>query len=207
MATERVCVGMVVGAHGIRGRVKLRSFTARPADVAAYGPVQDEAGGRTFRVRLAGAPTGEVVLADLDGVSDRDAALALRGTRLYVSRAVLPEPEEDEYYWSDLIGLAVVLDDGEPAGSEPAGTVVAVHDFGAGTMLEVKRPGASPVMLPFTTQAVPTVDVRGGRIVASRATGVFEAAGPEGDEEGMSRDGGDSNGDGLAGEEGRTADG
>lgn len=168
---DRVCVGVVVGAHGVRGLAKVKSFTAFPPDIVSYGPLADESGGRAFRLELRGGAGKDMVLAAIEGVNDRDAATALRGTRLYVPRSALPEPEdEDEFYWSDLIGLAVLLDDGEPAG-----TVTAVHDFGAGTVLEVGRGNAPSVMLPFTRAAVPEVDVAGGRVVAARASGVFDS--------------------------------
>lgn len=177
----RIRVGAILGAHGVRGRVTIKSFTARPADVFRYGPVQDEAGARSFRLTPAGTGPKGALVADVEGVTDRDAAEALKGTALYVSRSVLPEPEEDEFYWSDLIGLAVVLDDGEAVG-----TVTAVHDFGAGTMLEVRRPDAAAVMLPFTRAAVPEVDVKGGRVVARRSTGVFDSEPDAGDRDGES---------------------
>lgn len=172
---DRICVGVIAGAHGVRGLVKVKSFTADPPDVASYGPVWDEAGGRSFRLALRGSAGKGVVLAAIEGVNDRDAVQALKGMHLYVPRSALPEPvEEDEFYWSDLIGLAVVLDDGETVGGETVGEVAEVHDFGAGTMLEVKREGVSSVMLPFTRAAVPVVDVAGGRLVAVRSVGVFD---------------------------------
>ncbi len=138
--------------------VRIRSYTAEPADVASYGPVTDEAG-RRFALSVVGTARG-AVLARLAGVADRDAAEALKGVRLYVDREALPEADADEYYHADLIGMRAELTDGTEVG-----TVVAIEDFGAGDVLEVARPGARSILLPFTAEAVPEVDLAGGRIV------------------------------------------
>src|SRR4051812_34261754 len=98
---KRVCVGVVTGAHGVRGAVRLKSFTAEPEDVAAYGPLQDERGERHFALRLVGSAKG-VLIAAISGIDDRDRAEALRGLRLYLPRSALPPPEEEEYYHADL---------------------------------------------------------------------------------------------------------
>jgi len=161
----RICLGVVAGAHGVRGLVKVKAFTAVPADVAAYGPLGDEAGRRRWRLEVVGPAPGksaDVVLARMEGVADRDAAQALHGVRLYVARTALPEPEEDEFYHADLIGLRV--EDGAGRG---LGTVRAVENHGAGDLLEVEAPDGRLVLLPFTRAAVPLVDVAGGRLVAA----------------------------------------
>jgi len=159
--SERVCLGVVAGAHGVRGTVRIKPFTEWPAAVAAYGPVEDEAGTTRYRVALHGEHKG-CVLATLSGVGDRDAALALKGTRLYVARGILPEPDEPEtFYHADLIGLPVC----DTAG-EHLGDVVAVQDYGAGDLLELVTPQGRPWLIPFTRTAVPEVDLDGGRIVA-----------------------------------------
>lgn len=155
----RVCVGQIVGVHGVRGMVKLKSFTADPADVVAYGPLSDEAGTRRFQVALAGQTKG-MFLARLDGVADRDAAEALKGVKLFALRSALPEPEEEEFYYADLIGLRAETADGEFFGK-----VTAVHDFGAGDILEFRKADGRTAHLPFTRTVVPVVDVKGGRIV------------------------------------------
>src|SRR6202162_3579597 len=119
---KRVCVGVIAGAHGVQGAVRVKSFTADPQAVARYGPLEDETGERLLSLRLVGSAKG-VVIARLAGIADRDRAEALRGLRLYLSRAALPPPAEEEYYHTDLIGLEAALGDGTPVGQ-----VRAVHD-------------------------------------------------------------------------------
>jgi 16S rRNA processing protein RimM len=165
---KRVCVGVVTGAHGVRGAVRVKSFTAEPTDVARYGPLEDESGERRFKLRLVGSAKG-VVIGKLAGIDDRDQAEALRGLRLYLSRAALPPPAEDEYYHADLIGLEAVLADGTPFGR-----VRAVHDFGAGDTLDIDRPQGPPVMVPFTRAVVPVVDIDGGRLVLDPPPGLLD---------------------------------
>lgn len=171
-----VCVGLVIGAHGIQGAVKVKAFTENPADVGSYGPVEDEAGQRRFRLRVTGAAKG-VAIATLQGVTDRNAAEALIGTRLYVPRQRLPRPDEDEFYLTDLIGLRVEREDGSDFG-----TVKAVYDFGAGDVLEVTRPDGRLEMLPFTKACVPVVDVAGGRLVVAPPDEI-EVRAPDGDDD------------------------
>lgn len=172
--SSKVCVGQITGAHGVRGLVKVKPFTAAPEDLTAYGPVSDEAGARRLALQLLSWAKDQWIVK-VEGVADRDAADALRGLRLYVDRTALPEPEEDEFYHADLIGLPAVLADGSVFG-----TVRAVFDFGAGEMLEIARPGAGPggssVMMPFTRAAVPVVDIAGRRIVVDPPAGLLEPA-------------------------------
>jgi 16S rRNA processing protein RimM len=131
-------------------------------DVAAYGPVSDAAGARRLRLKVTGR-RGGVVLAQIEGVADRNAAEALRGLRLYVPRAALPPPAEEEYYHADLIGLPVELEDGRAFGR-----VRALHDFGAGDVIEVQPDaGGTPLLLPFTRDFVPVVDLAGRRVVVA----------------------------------------
>jgi 16S rRNA processing protein RimM len=167
---SKVCVGQIAGAHGVRGLVKVKPFTAAPEDLTAYGPVSDEAGTRRLALQLLSWAKDQWIVR-IEGVADRDAADALRGLRLYVDRAALPEPEEDEFYHADLIGLPAVLADGSVFG-----TVRGVFDFGAGEMLEIARQGAGAVMMPFTRAAVPVVDIAGRRIVVDPPAGLLEPA-------------------------------
>jgi 16S rRNA processing protein RimM len=165
---ERVLVGAIAGAHGVRGAVRIRSVTDDPAAVAAYGPLFDETGTRTLVLKVVG-PTKGGIIAEIDGVRDRTAAEALQGTRLYVPRTALPAPAADEFYQADLVGLAVETPDGAALGR-----VRAVQNFGAGDLLEVERADGSTVSLPFTRAAVPVVDVAGGRIVADPPEGLLD---------------------------------
>jgi 16S rRNA processing protein RimM len=160
-AGRTVCVGQIVGVHGVRGLVKLKSFTEDPAAIAGYNPLMDQTGARTFTVELQSAMK-DYWLARVQGVNDRTAAEALRGVHLHVDRDRLPPPEdEEEFYHADLIGLSVFRPDGSDIGA-----VVALHNFGGGDMLEVRLPDRRTVMVPFTKALVPVVDVPGGRIVA-----------------------------------------
>ena len=166
--SEMVCVGAIAGAYGVRGEVRLKSFCAEPEDIAAYGPLSTEDGGRSFEGTLSGAVKNGFA-ARLSGIRTKEEADALRGTRLFVPRARLPEAEEDEYYHADLIGLPVF-----DTGGTEIGRVKAVLNHGAGDLLELHGPGIKgTVLLPFTRAAVPTVDIAGGRIVADPPEGLF----------------------------------
>ena len=159
-ATGWVCVGVVTKPKGVRGEVRIKSFTAAPTDFVAYGPVHRGPDGPVVAFELRGSQR-DMVTARVAGVADRNGAEALRGAKLYVPRAALPEVmEDDEYYLTDLVGLAVELVDGTAWG-----TVHALHDFGAGDILEVARAEGETVMLPFTRETVPVVDISGGRLV------------------------------------------
>jgi len=173
VGVERVCVGVVAGAQGIRGAVRIKSFTAQPENVAAYGPVEDEAGTRRLELRVVGMAKGTVV-AMVEGIADRNAAERLKGVKLFVPREKLPPPEEEEYYHADLIGLEVVLTDGVKFG-----TVHAIHDFGAGDSVEITRVEGGTIMVPFTRLVVPVVDLAGGRLVLDPPAGLLEAPEPE----------------------------
>jgi 16S rRNA processing protein RimM len=159
-----ICLGVIAAPHGVRGDVRIRSYTERPEDIAAYGPLTDDAG-RVWQLRIKSRSKSGFV-ASLDGVRDRDAAERLKGQKLHVARAALPElEEEDSYYHADLIGLRVEL-----AGGGTAGTIAAVHDFGAGVLLEIAREGEASALIPFTAEAVPSVDIAGGKVVVAAAT-------------------------------------
>lgn len=162
MAGARICLGQVGAAHGVSGEVRLRSFTADPAAIAGYGPLETE-DGRVFLIEAL-RPAKDHFIAQLSGVRDRNAARALANAKLYVPRERLPEPDAaDEFYYADLIGLAVV----DPAGNA-LGTVVAIHNFGAGDLIEVRHAaGATTQMLPFDAATVPVVDIAAGRIVVA----------------------------------------
>ncbi len=156
---DRICVGAIAGAFGVRGEVRLKSFTAEPRAIADYGPLTTEDGRRSFAVTLTRPVTGGFG-ARLSGIAIREEAEALKGVTLWAARAALPSLPDDEFYHADLIGLAVF----DPGGA-PLGQVRAIHDHGAGDILEVAGP-EGVLLLPFTRAVVPTVDLAAGRIVA-----------------------------------------
>ncbi len=156
---KRIVLAHVAAAHGIKGDVVLRAHTGDPEDLASYGPLTDASGKRRFEISQLRVTTKGVVVR-FKGVADRNAAEALRGLELYVERSALPPAEDGEYYHVDLIGLAAVSPTGDALGH-----VIAVQNFGAGEMLEIKRPTAGETeYVPFTDTYVPVVDVAGGRV-------------------------------------------
>jgi 16S rRNA processing protein RimM len=167
--TRRILVGEIGRPHGVRGLVKLRSFTEDPAAIAAYGSLTDEAGAHRFDLTLLGEG-----IARIQGVADRDAAARLTGTRLYVERDRLPAPEAEEFYLADLIGLRA-----ETEAGAALGTVRAAEDHGAGAFLVLAAADGAERLVPFTRAAVPLVDLAGGRVVVAPPTETMVA--PEGD--------------------------
>lgn len=164
----QICVGIVTGPQGVRGAVRVKSFTAVAEDITRYGPLTDEAGRRRFELRVCGSAKG-VLIARISGIDDRNHAETLRGLRLYLPRSALPQPEPEEYYHADLIGLEATLGNGAPVGR-----VRAIHDFGAGDTLELARPEGPPVMVPFTRAVVPIVDLAEGRLVLDPPPGLLD---------------------------------
>ena len=156
--TERLCIGVVAGVHGVRGALRIKAFTADPADLTSYGALTTEAG-QTWRLKGASVDPKGVVTAKIDGVEDRNQAEALKGTKLYIERGALPEADEDEFYIADLIGLPAE----NPTG-EPLGIIKAVYNFGAGDVVEVSGERGE-ILVPFTLKAVPVVDVKARRVV------------------------------------------
>jgi 16S rRNA processing protein RimM len=154
-----ICVARIGAPHGVRGAVKLWTFTEDPFAVKHYGPLATRDGTRRFEVTSAREANGHLV-ATLEGVTTREEAERLNGVELYVAREKLPAPDENEYYHADLIGLAAVT----PT-DEPLGHVVAIHNFGAGDIIEIAPPQGATMLLPFTNAVVPTVDLVGGRVV------------------------------------------
>src|ERR1700712_197406 len=159
MATSVICVARIGAADGVRGAVKLWTFTEDPLAVKQYGPLTTKDGARQFEVATAREAKGHLV-ATLKGVATREEAERLNGMSLYIARKKLPDPDEDEYYHADLIGLAAV----NPA-NEPIGRVTAIHNFGAGDIIEIAPPHGATMLLPFTNAVVPTVDLANGRVV------------------------------------------
>lgn len=169
MSDDKVCVGAIAGAFGVRGEVRIKSFTADPNAIADYSPLTSEDGTRTFALKLS-RPVKGGFAATMTGITNKEQADALKGTRLYTSRDALPDLPDDEFYHADLIGLEVF-----DTGGVQLGNVRAVHDYGAGDMIEVIGPGLkTTVLLPFTNACVPTVDLKAGRIVVDPPEGLFD---------------------------------
>jgi 16S rRNA processing protein RimM len=160
--STRVCVAQIGAAHGVRGELRLKPFTEDPLGVTRYGPLETEDGKRRFEIETA-RPAKDMLVVRLTGVADREAAERLTNLRLYVARERLPKPADDEFYYADLIGLAVVTADGVAIG-----TVKAMHNFGAGDLLEIEPvSGGNTLLLPFTEAIVPVIDIAGGRVVVA----------------------------------------
>ncbi|HTP92545.1 MAG TPA: ribosome maturation factor RimM [Xanthobacteraceae bacterium] len=165
----RICLGQIGAAHGVRGEVRLHSFTSDPGAIASYGPLESD-DGRVFEIEAL-RPAKNHLVAKLAGIANRSAAEQLTNIKLYVPRERLPEPEAaDEFYHADLIGLSVVNRAGEKLG-----TVVAIQNFGAGDLIEVRPDcGGNTEMVPFDATNVPAVDIAAGHIVVDPPAGSFK---------------------------------
>ena len=159
MTLPRVLLGVVVAAHGIKGEVKVKTFTESPEGLSAYGPLTTDSGRALEVAALRAGKAGEAVVR-FAGIADRNAAERLKGQSLYVPRSMLPETDEGEFYLADLIGLRA-----EDAAGNALGAVKAVHNFGAGDVLEIEFSDSKTEFVAFTDTNVPTVDIAGGRIV------------------------------------------
>lgn len=167
--TERICVGVIGGAFGVNGEARIKSFTADPEAIAHYAPLETEDGSRTFEIQIT-RPVKQGFAARLSGVRSKVDADALKGVQLFVPRDRLPQLPDDEFYHADLIGLPV-----HDTGGALLGTVRAVLNHGASDLLEIAVPGDTrTVLLPFTREAVPTVDLAAERIVADPPEGIFD---------------------------------
>src|SRR5580698_5686507 len=155
----RICIARSGAAHGVRGAVKLWTFTEDPLAVTTYGPLVTKDGARSFEIATAREAKGHLV-ATLKGIATREDAERLNGIELYIARDRLPATDDDEYYHADLIGLAAV-----DAADEPLGRVIAIHNFGAGDIIEIAPPDGATMLLPFTNAVVPTVDLAKGCVV------------------------------------------
>jgi 16S rRNA processing protein RimM len=159
MSPSQICVARIGAAHGVRGAVKLWTFTEDPLAVKAYGPLVTKDGARQFEVTHAREAKGHLV-ATLKGIGTREEAERLNGIELYIARDKLPATDENEYYHADLIGLDAVN-----AANEPLGRVIAIHNFGAGDIIEIAPAHGATMLLPFTNAVVPSVDLAGGRVI------------------------------------------
>ena len=178
MSEDRLLLGEIGAAQGLKGEVRLRSYTQDPAAIAEYGPLEDEAGVPRIEIESVRV-TPKALIARIKGVTTREGAEALNHTKLYLAREKLPESAEDEWYQADMIGLAVLGQDGETLGR-----LVAVHNFGASDLLEIERDGGPNVLVPFTESSVPEIDIEGGKLVLVPPEGLFEDVGRPSEDEG-----------------------
>ncbi|MBX3525613.1 MAG: ribosome maturation factor RimM [Rhodoblastus sp.] len=158
-----VLVGRFGAPQGVRGEIRIKSYTADPLAIGDYGPLSDETGAKKFEIERLRPLKEDMVVAKVKGLADRDAAGALTGVSLFVAREKLPPPDEDEFYIADLVGLSAVSPDGETIG-----TVKNVLNFGAGDILEIAPASGETLMLPFTKEIAPSIDFSGGKIVVVR---------------------------------------
>jgi 16S rRNA processing protein RimM len=156
--SRSVLLAAVIGAQGLKGAVKVKTFTETPDALGAYGVLHD-AGGRTYEITaLRVSKPGEAVIS-FKGIGDRDAAEALKGTELFVTRAALPATGEDEFYHADLIGLEAFDSEGRLVGR-----IAAIPNFGAGDVVAITRNDGDEILLAFTAETVPVIDIQGGRV-------------------------------------------
>lgn len=165
-------MGVVTGSRGLKGELRVKSFTEDPEALFDYGPLTDVKGKGSYKGRITGQGKGQL-LVRLDGIGDRTAADAVKGLELYVARDALPETEEDEFYYSDLIGMRAELTDGKELG-----VIRWVLEAGAGASLEVETKDGT-VMVPFTKAAVPVVDMENGRVVIDPPDGLLDPPPPQ----------------------------
>lgn len=154
-----VLLGAVIGAHGLKGEVRVKTFTANPETLGVYGPLHTE-DGRRFTITHARANKPDEAIVRFAEIADRNAAESLKGTELFVSRSTLPAVKDEEFYHADLIGLRA--EDGE---GRVLGAVAAVHNFGAGDVIEIRRDDGDSVLLPFTREVVPVIEIEAGRVI------------------------------------------
>jgi 16S rRNA processing protein RimM len=165
---ERVLLGEIGAAQGLKGEVRLHSFTEEEEAITAYGPLEDETG-HVIEIEALRA-TPKALIARVKGVTTREGAEALTATKLYIPRSRLPEREEEEWYHAELIGLAALDRDGVTIGR-----VVAIQNFGAGDLLELAPANGGPtVLIPFTRETVPEIDVEGERLTLVPPAGLLE---------------------------------
>lgn len=167
---KRVCLGRAIGARGLKGEVRIKTFTQDPLAFAGYGQLEDEAGTRTFKIEKA-SPAKDGIVVRIKGVATREAADALKGVEFFVDRARLPEADnEEEFYFADLVGMVAVSGDGAALGQ-----IIAVHNYGAGDLLDIRpATGGKSVLVPFTKEIVPDIDMDAGWLLVLPPEGLFD---------------------------------
>jgi 16S rRNA processing protein RimM len=168
MPLDKICVGVIVGAHGIKGDVKVKSFTENPFDIGEYGTLEDENGANKYELSILGT-SGKVIRASIKGVNDRNKAEELKGVELFVDRSLLKQENDEEFYHADLIGLNVLIEN-----QKSVGKIIAIYNYGAGDFLEVKGNDEKPIMIPFTKSAVPVIDVKNQFVTAKQEAIIFD---------------------------------
>jgi 16S rRNA processing protein RimM len=158
-SSRKICVGQFTGAHGVRGLVKLRSFTAEPESIFDYAPLSSQDGKRVFKIALKSSAKDHFIIT-VDGIANKEEADALRGDKVFISRDALPKTRKGEYYEGDLLGLAALDAEGKDYG-----TVMGIHDHGAGVFLEIGTSRKDSFMLPFKDAFVPEVDLKTAKLV------------------------------------------
>lgn len=176
-ASPRILVGRFGAAHGVRGEIRIKSFTQDPMALATYAGLTDAAGARAFRIESARPVKDDLIVARIAGVNDRDGAEALTNTEIFVARKALPPPDEEEFYVADLIGMRAELADGSPFGM-----IANVLNFGAGDILDIALEGGGTRLVPFTRACAPHVDVSGRRVVVDPPEEVEGEEAPRGGE-------------------------
>lgn len=180
MGQRRLVMGVVTGAHGVRGLVRVKSFTAVPEDLTAYGPLTDSSGNRVYDLAVKGSSKGQLMVS-VGGCESRNDAEAMKGTEFFIDRDLLPEVEdEEEFYHADLIGLSAV----DATGAD-LGMVRAIFDFGSGDMLEVLRSDGTVTLHAFTREVVPTIDLTAGLVTIVPASEVSERDPDDASEDGQ----------------------
>lgn len=176
--SKLICVGAVTGARGIKGDIRIKSFTDDPMAIGSYGPLYDKTGTQTFDLKLTGQAKGQLV-GQIKGTPDRNAAEKLKGLQLFVPRDILPSPQDDEFYFSDLVGLRA-----EDTEGNALGTIQSVDNFGAGDVLEIVGEVAGGLIVPFTKLTVPRVEIEQGRVVIDIPDGLLDPPDEEAKESG-----------------------
>jgi 16S rRNA processing protein RimM len=166
--SELICVGAVTGTRGVKGDVRIKSFTADPQDISSYGPLFDKTGNITYELKVTGQAKGQLI-GRIVGTPNRTAAEKLKGLQFFVPRDSLPSTNDDEYYFSDLVGLSVEDTDGKALG-----TISSVENFGAGDVLEIVGVVNGGLMVPFTKETVPQVDIQNGIAIIDPPDGIFD---------------------------------
>ncbi len=174
MAAGRICLGVIVGVHGVRGHLKIKAYTDDPAALDRYGPISLD-DGRLLHLKVKSVSPKGTVIAVAQEVTDRNEAEVMRGLELFIKRDALPPTADDEVYHSDLVGLEARDNDGVAIG-----VIVGLHDFGAGDIIEVKPPSGPTMMLPFAHEYRDEVRLEEGFVTLLPPQGMMELVGMDG---------------------------